>query len=220
MALAFRNQGARFIRDFSTNVTTAPRNAFVDGKGRIVAFFDQLRVSENEMWVVIEKVFLERIEEHLYRYLYISETKIEPLEGLKIYWDLDDEAEGDPGDVFIPQAEGRMMLTPRDIKPNVSKTDFTRFRVRNRIPLQGVDFDDELILSVADEERISYLKGCYLGQEIIARVHYKGMPPKRLNVKMLRDCPPEQAKTMTSKVIDHATGELTGFVFDKTGPAE
>jgi folate-binding protein YgfZ len=85
----------------------------------------------------------------------------------------------------------------------------------NEIPWQGVDFDEEMILCVADEERISYLKGCYLGQEVVARVHYKGRPPKKLVVKMLRDCTADQRKSITSRVTHPATGEVTGFVFEK-----
>ena len=216
--LRFRNQGVKFIKDFSTNVIKAPRNAFVDVKGRIVAVFDQHKISEDEMWVVVEKPFVERLNKHLFKYLYITDTKVEPLGSVRIYWDLDNEVEIPEGGVVIPQRVGRLLLTLTEMKTNVTRDEMTKFRVVNEIPWQGVDFDEEMVLCVADEELISYLKGCYLGQEVVARVHYKGRPPKKLVVKMLRDCTSEQRKSMTSRITHPATGEVTGFVFEKTGP--
>lgn len=214
--LRFYNQGSRFVRDYSTNITSAPRNAFINEKGRIVAVFDQRRVSDDEMWVVMERRFVGRLEKHLLKYLFISDTKMEPLEKLRVYWDLEGEAEGQEEDIFIPQKAGRLWLTASKAVSNVSAEEMTRFRTKNGIPWQGVDFDEEMILNIDEEDRISYLKGCYLGQEVVARVHYKGRPPKKITVKMLRDCPAEQRREMTSRVTDTASGEIVGFVFDKT----
>jgi len=214
--LRFKNQGTPFIKAYTTNVLKTPRNAFVDTKGRIVAVFDQHQVNDDETWAVVEKQCVDRLMKHLFKYLYITDVKVEPDEKVRIYWDLDNEA-GAEGELFIPQRAGRLWLASSPQNSNVSSGDMTLFRVKNDIPWQGVDFNDELLLCVGDEEYVSYLKGCYLGQEMIARVHYRGRPPKKLNVKWLRDCSAEQRKTMTSRVTDPSTGESVGFVFDKTG---
>ena len=64
----FAGGGAvKFVKDYSTNVLKAPRNAFVDAKGRIMAFFDQVRVNDDEtlagdVGVDIYKPYLQRIE--------------------------------------------------------------------------------------------------------------------------------------------------------------
>lgn len=48
-------------------------------------------------------------------------------------------------------------------------------RIESGIPKYGVDFgEDELIMEAGMEDAISYTKGCYLGQETIARVKYQG----------------------------------------------
>ena len=220
IVLRFHNEGTRFIRDYSTNTTSAPQNAFIDGKGRIVAFFDQHRVSEDEMLVVMERRFVDKLQQHLSHYLYISDTKIDPADEMRVYWDLDGDAEPEGG-ILIPQKAGRLWLTSEKTDDaDVADEDMTRLRIRNEIPWQGIDFSDEMVLSVADEERISYLKGCYLGQEIVARVHYRGKPPQKLVTKMLRDLPKERRKEMTSLVTDHASGEIMGFVFDKVDTKE
>ncbi len=205
------------MKDYSTNVVKAPRSAFIDTKGRIVAVFDQHKVSDDEVWAVVERKFVERLKTHLFKYLYITDTKLEPLEKVHVYWDLEGDFEGQAGDIFIPQRAGRLLLTEASPKTGVSAEEMTKFRVMNGIPWQGTDFDEEMVLCI-DEELVSHLKGCYLGQEIVARVHYKGRPPKKITVKMRQDCDPEQRVEMTSRVVLPSSGQETGFVFDKTGP--
>ncbi len=215
IVLSFHNQGAAFMKDYSTNFPKAPRSAFIDTKGRIVAAFDQHKVNDDEVWAVMERGVVERLKAHLFKYLYITDTKAEPLENIHVYWDLDGDGEGKSEDVFIPQKAGRLWLTTSVLKADISDAEMTKFRVVNEIPQQCVDFNEEMVLCV-DEELVSHLKGCYLGQEVVARVHYKGRPPKRLVVKELRDCSPEQCRAMTSRTILPSSGEEAGFVFDKT----
>ncbi|HLM56017.1 MAG TPA: glycine cleavage T C-terminal barrel domain-containing protein [Pyrinomonadaceae bacterium] len=55
-------------------------------------------------------------------------------------------------------------------------------RVEAGVPRYGVDASDaNVVLEVADEaEAVSYTKGCYTGQEIIARIHWRGHVAKKL----------------------------------------
>ncbi len=212
--LRIRYGANQFLHDYSTNALKYPHNAFVDNQGKIVAFFDQRVFSDNEIWVVMESQFVPRLMEHLKKYLYITNTTIQPINGLNVYWDTENEAQWDHGGVFIPQRSGQLWLSPFQFASTISETEFKQFRVNNHIPLQGVDFDNEMILNVAGDERISYKKGCFLGQEIIARVHYKGKPPKKLVTKLAKDCSQEERQAMTSRVTDPASGEFFGFVFE------
>ena len=196
--LQFNPHGAAFINGYATNAVEAPRSAFVDLQGKIVAVFDQRKQSEEEVWAIVENKFVGRLKDHLKKYLSLTDTVIEILGPKKVYWDLD---------------SGELFLTEEDLPADASEEDLTFFRVKNNFPLQGVDFDQEMILNVS-EELVSYTKGCYLGQEIVARVHYRSWPPKKLVVKMVRDCTPEEAQTMTSRAADPATGEICGFVFE------
>lgn len=49
-------------------------------------------------------------------------------------------------------------------------------RVESGIPLYGVDMSEENLTRETglEEEAVSFDKGCYLGQEIVARVHFRG----------------------------------------------
>lgn len=54
-------------------------------------------------------------------------------------------------------------------------------RIEFGIPKEPEDVNENhILLEAGFEEAISYTKGCYLGQEIIARIHWRGQPAKRL----------------------------------------
>ena len=55
-------------------------------------------------------------------------------------------------------------------------------RVEHGRPRYGVDLDDTVIPQEAglNERAVSFTKGCYVGQETVARLHYKGKPNRHL----------------------------------------
>jgi folate-binding protein YgfZ len=55
-------------------------------------------------------------------------------------------------------------------------------RVESGRPRYGVDLDDTVIPQEAglNERAVSFTKGCYVGQETVARLHYKGKPNRHL----------------------------------------
>ncbi len=55
-------------------------------------------------------------------------------------------------------------------------------RVESGVPSYGIDISEENLAHETglEEEAISYDKGCYLGQEVVARVHFRGHVNRRL----------------------------------------
>ncbi|MBD0325933.1 MAG: aminomethyl transferase family protein, partial [Pyrinomonadaceae bacterium] len=54
-------------------------------------------------------------------------------------------------------------------------------RIEAGQPRHNVDMDESnVVLETGLDEAISYTKGCYIGQEIIARIHWRGHVAKRL----------------------------------------
>jgi folate-binding protein YgfZ len=55
-------------------------------------------------------------------------------------------------------------------------------RVESGRPRYGVDLDETVIPQEAglNERAVSFSKGCYVGQETVARLHYKGKPNRHL----------------------------------------
>ena len=55
-------------------------------------------------------------------------------------------------------------------------------RVEAGRPRYGIDIDDTVIPEEAglNERAVSFTKGCYVGQETVARLHYRGKPNRHL----------------------------------------
>jgi folate-binding protein YgfZ len=54
-------------------------------------------------------------------------------------------------------------------------------RIEAGVAHYGVDVDEtNVVLEAAPEDAVSFTKGCYVGQEIIARIHWRGHVAKRL----------------------------------------
>ncbi|HEY0544738.1 MAG TPA: aminomethyltransferase family protein [Pyrinomonadaceae bacterium] len=54
-------------------------------------------------------------------------------------------------------------------------------RIEAGLPRFGVDVDEtNVVLEAGLDEAVSFTKGCYIGQEIIARIHWRGHVAKRL----------------------------------------
>lgn len=88
---------------------------------------------------------------------------------------------GAPGvDVFVPEG----VETKIDL-PRASAEAFETVRVEQGIPRFGVDMDENTLVPEAIENAISYNKGCYIGQEVIARIRTYGQVAKALRGLLL-----------------------------------
>lgn len=199
--LRFYPKAAAFLNGYTTNAVEASRTAFVDIRANVLAVAEQYKLSGDEVWEVVETSAVEKLLAHLRKYLAVSDTAVEKLPSKRVYCDL---------------ATGKLVFSDEELPAAAGEEEYTRFRVKKGIPLDGVDFGEEMVLNLAQEDLVSFTKGCYLGQEIVARVHHRSKPPKRLVVKSEAECTPEQLAQMTSRVKDAESGKTLGFVFDKT----
>jgi folate-binding protein YgfZ len=64
----------------------------------------------------------------------------------------------------------------------VSETVADTLRIERGRPRYGVDLDDSVIPQEADlnGRAVSFTKGCYVGQETVARLYYRGKPNRQL----------------------------------------
>jgi folate-binding protein YgfZ len=72
-------------------------------------------------------------------------------------------------------------LTAAGARP-VGQAALEALRIEAGLPRYGVDMDDSNVVleTGLEDEAVSYTKGCYIGQEIIARIHWRGHVAKRL----------------------------------------
>jgi len=91
-------------------------------------------------------------------------------------------------------------------------------RVERGRPRYGVDLDESVIPQEAglNDRAVSFTKGCYVGQETVARLHYKGKPNRHLRGIRLRE---EAAPGTALHLGDREVGRITTAVVSPTlGP--
>jgi folate-binding protein YgfZ len=89
-------------------------------------------------------------------------------------------------------------------------------RVEAGVPRYGVDASDaNVVLEVVDEdEAVSYTKGCYAGQEIIARIHWRGHVAKRLaGLVFDADAEPPADSRLRDPASGREAGRVTSSVY-------
>lgn len=213
VVLNFTRGAEEFLKGYTTSDAAAPRGAFLDVRGKVVAVFDRSNRSADDVLIVIEKNSHEKLLTHLKPFLFLSDVSIIETQ-LHVYFDTHGAHKPLPDEVLIPQKKGAMILSSLVYPPDISEGEWTLFRLKNDMPLQGVDFHDEVLLNIADDDRISYSKGCYLGQEIIARIHHRGKPAKKLTAHYQSELSEDRWVAATSRVLDPDRGEEMGFVWD------
>ena len=210
--LKITNNAAQFLNGLTSNTLDRPKNAFLDIHGKIIATFDQLKLDEDSVLIVLEKSFLEAVYKHIERFVKLNKAVVRE-EPYRVYFDLTGEYPLQAGEFFIPQRTGRLILTGEEIKNSVSDEEFTLFRLQNQIPLHGVDYREEMVLNVSADDYVSFTKGCFLGQEPVSKVHHRSKPTWRLVVADAARPPANIKQPMTSSLVDPATKRVLGFAF-------
>jgi tRNA-modifying protein YgfZ len=88
--------------------------------------------------------------------------------------------------------------------PDGDETAAEIVRVERGRPRYGLDLDDSVIPQEAglNERAVSFTKGCYVGQETVARLHYRGKPNRRLlGLRLSEPAPPGTELRLGEKVV-------------------
>jgi folate-binding protein YgfZ len=212
IVLRISNNAERFLNGLTANALDRPRNAFVNQHGRIIATFDQIKTGADEYHIVVDASTQANLTSHIQKFLMLNKTLAEASD-LRVYFDLEGFYTAASGEHVIPQRAGQIVLSHQELEV-VSEDEFTLFRLKNDLPLMGVDYQkDEFLLNVHEHEFVSYTKGCFLGQEPIAKVHNRSKPTRKLVVRAQDEVPSEDVAKMTSTLKDPHTGKTLGFVF-------
>src|SRR5437764_9660257 len=85
-------------------------------------------------------------------------------------------------------------------------------RIEAGTPRYGHELDDRVLPAEAglDETHISFTKGCYPGQEPIARLHYRGHVNRRLRVLDVESAQPGDEVRFGDKVVGRVTSAVPG----------
>lgn len=86
-------------------------------------------------------------------------------------------------------------------------------RIENGVPKYGIDMDETTIVpELGIDDLISYKKGCYIGQEIIARIHFRGHVAKRLTSLVLSEPGAIATRLLHGSELTNADGKNAGRI--------
>jgi tRNA-modifying protein YgfZ len=100
----------------------------------------------------------------------------------------------------------------------VSEAAAEVLRVESGRPRYGVDLDQSVIPQEAglNERAVSFTKGCYVGQETVARLHYRGKPNRHLRGLRLSETAPSGAELRRGEKVVGRLGSVV--VSPRLGP--
>ena len=117
-------------------------------------------------------------------------------------------------DYGVPAVELVDADPPEGAEP-IAEEDLERLRIHARTPRLGRELDDRVMPAEAGLEHrsISFTKGCYPGQEPVARLHFRGHPNRGLRVVVLDagELPPYDAELVHD---GKAVGRITSAARD------
>lgn len=99
-------------------------------------------------------------------------------------------------------------------------TDWRRADIEAGVPVVTADTSDHFVPQMANLDLlggISFDKGCYTGQEIVARLHYLGQLKRRLFVVHFEGSPVPPGSEIHTADSSGAAGELVDAVADGSG---
>jgi tRNA-modifying protein YgfZ len=84
--------------------------------------------------------------------------------------------------ICAAEDSARVAAALADQAGRVDEAEAEALRIESGRPRYGLDLDPSVIPQEAglNERAVSFTKGCYVGQETVARLHYKGKPNRHL----------------------------------------
>ena len=178
-------------------------------KARVIAPIRVLRRGSSDFLLLTEPELGERVRQELTRFRFAAKAEIEPEEhrSLVVFGEGDGIPTSDYGE---PAHE----VLDAELDPSLGDAELERLRIEAGTPRWGREIDERVLPAEAGlvERAVSFTKGCYPGQEPIARLHYRGHVNRRLRVLDVDgDPPPPDAEIrLGEKVVGRVTSAVPG----------
>jgi folate-binding protein YgfZ len=163
-------------------------------KARVIAPLVVWRRGEEDFLLLTEPELGDVVRTHLTRMRLRAHCEIEPEEHDSVL-----VLGGDDG--LVTDWPGARELIDAGLEPTLPEDELELRRIEAGVPRWGREIDDRILPAEAglDETHISFSKGCYPGQEPVARLHFRGHANRELRVVEL-DGDPE---------VERVTSEAT-----------
>ena len=164
-------------------------------KARIIAPLRVLRRGEDDFLLATEPELGERVRAELLRFRFTAKAEIEPEEH----------------EAWLVLG-GDEVLDARPEGAEVGDEEVERWRIEAGIPRWGAELDETILPAEAGltETHVSFTKGCYPGQEPIARQHYRGKVNRRLRVIEVEAAKAGDEVRLGEKTVGRITSAVPG----------
>ena len=146
-------------------------------KARVIAPLVVLRRAGDDFLLLTEPGLGRVVREHLTRMRLRAQCEIEPEEHESVL--VLGGAEG-----FATDWPGAREVLDSELEPTLDTAELELRRIEAGVPRWGREIDDRILPAEAGltETHVSFEKGCYPGQEPVARLHYRGHANRGLRV--------------------------------------
>lgn len=181
-------------------------------KARVIAPMRVWRRGEDDFLLLTEPELGETLRTALVRVRFASKCEIEPEEHRSTL--VLGGGEGIRNDEYgVPAVE---VLDADVAGEPIDAEELERLRILARTPRFGRELDDRVLPAEAglDERAISFSKGCYPGQEPVARLHFRGKANRALRVLEIEGERPayDAAVMLGGKAVGRVTSAVPGLV--------
>ena len=177
-------------------------------KSRIVAPLRVVREGAEAFLLITEAELAEAVASTLLRARFAAkcEVEVKPYRG---YLQLG-EGDGIRNDDYGVEAYESWGEEEREAP---SADELEALRIEAATPVWGKELDETVLPAEAglDETHVSFTKGCYPGQEPIARLHYRGRPNRHLRVLEVESASPGDEIFLGEKAVGRVTSAVPGL---------
>jgi folate-binding protein YgfZ len=196
-------------RMLSNDVTEAPcRAMLLTPKARLIAPLVVVRRGDEDFLLLTEPSLGEAVSATLLRARFAAKVEIEPEQHTSVV--VFGEDGGIPNDEL---GEPGSELLDAGVAPTLTADEVERTRIESGTPAWGKELDDTILPAEAglDATHVSFTKGCYPGQEPIARLHHRGKVNRSLRALEVAGAEPGDEIRHGEKVV----GRITSAVADR-----
>jgi len=174
-------------------------------KSRLIAPLRVWRRGPEDFLLLTEPELGEAVRAQLLRSRFTAKCEVEPEEHTSLL--VFGEAEGLPGEL-----PGMVEVLDARLEATLDDDEVERARIEAGVPAWGKELDDSILPAEAglEETHISFTKGCYPGQEPIARLHYRGKTNRRLGALDVVSAKPGDEIVWEGKAVGRVTSAVPG----------
>jgi folate-binding protein YgfZ len=181
-------------------------------KARVIAPLLVWRRGEDDVLLLMEPELGEVVRAQLTRMRFAAKCAIEPEEHVSTVILGGAEGEGIPNRDY---GRAAVEVLDANVEPTLDDGELERLRIEAGTPRHGREIDDRVLPAEAglDERAISFSKGCYPGQEPVARQHFRGKVNRKLRVLEIEGDPPEPETPVLheGKDVGRVTSSVPGL---------